>query len=215
MAGEAPERGPGQDPQKRRQIIEGARRLFFAQGFDAASMGDIALAAGVSKGTLYVYFDSKERLFGAVVREEIEKFQTLLFRLDPDDHDVPAVLGRVGRGLVRAVTTSHIVRAMRTVVAVGDRMPELGTEYYDEGPRAGIGRMARYLEQQAQLGILDIDDPDLAAAQFLDMAQTTMARPLLFGAGAPPSAERIDKVVDSAVRVFMAAYGRQTAGGRA
>src|SRR5262249_49427273 len=132
------------------------------------------------------------------------------FVFDPDDHDVPAVLGRVGRGLVRVVTTAHVVQAMRTVVAVGDRMPELGTEYYDEGPRAGISRLARYLARRAERGILDIADPALASAQSLDMAQTTMARPLLFGAGRAPTAERIDQVVDAAVRVFMAAYGSRT-----
>ena len=50
---------------KRRQIIDGARAIFLAQGFDAASMGEIAREAGVSKGTLYVYFDSKEGLAAA------------------------------------------------------------------------------------------------------------------------------------------------------
>jgi DNA-directed RNA polymerase specialized sigma24 family protein len=45
------------------------RRAFLAQGFDAASMGEIARKAGVSKGTLYVYFDSKEQLFEAIARE--------------------------------------------------------------------------------------------------------------------------------------------------
>ena len=45
--------------------MEGARQVFLSQGFDAASMGEIARRAGVSKGTLYVYFDSKERLFEA------------------------------------------------------------------------------------------------------------------------------------------------------
>ena len=40
---------------KRRQIMDGARAVFLAQGFDAASMGEIARAAGVSKGTLYGY----------------------------------------------------------------------------------------------------------------------------------------------------------------
>ena len=44
-----------EDSAKRRQIIEGARAIFRALGFDAASMGEIAKAAGVSKGTLYVY----------------------------------------------------------------------------------------------------------------------------------------------------------------
>jgi hypothetical protein len=55
-----------EDGAKRRQIIEGARRVFLAQGFDAASMGAIARAAGVSKGTLYVYFENKERLLDAI-----------------------------------------------------------------------------------------------------------------------------------------------------
>ena len=54
------------DSAKRRQILEGARAVFLAQGFDAASMGEIARAAGVSKGTLYVYFENKEQLFQAI-----------------------------------------------------------------------------------------------------------------------------------------------------
>ena len=53
---------------KRRQILEGARTVFLAQGLDAASMGEIARVASVSKGTLYVYFDSKERLFQEIER---------------------------------------------------------------------------------------------------------------------------------------------------
>ena len=49
---------------KRRQVMEGARTIFLSEGFDGASMNDIARAAGVSKGTLYVYFDFE----GAIVR---------------------------------------------------------------------------------------------------------------------------------------------------
>ena len=49
--------------------IEGARAVFLAKGFDAASMNDIARAAGVSKGTLYVYFSDKEQLFEAIVEQ--------------------------------------------------------------------------------------------------------------------------------------------------
>ena len=57
---------------KRRQIMEGAREMFLAQGFDGASMGEIARSAGVSKGTLYVYFVSKEQLFQAIVEGECQ-----------------------------------------------------------------------------------------------------------------------------------------------
>ena len=55
---------------KRRQIMDGARAVFLSDGFDGASMNDIARAAGVSKGTLYAYFDSKEQLFEALIRED-------------------------------------------------------------------------------------------------------------------------------------------------
>ncbi len=54
-----------EDSSKRRQILDGARKVFMDLGFDGASMGEIARSAGVSKGTLYVYFDDKNRLFGA------------------------------------------------------------------------------------------------------------------------------------------------------
>ena len=64
---------PAKEPEdsvKRRQIVEGARVVFKALGFDAASMGEIARAAGVSKGTLYVYFKDKDELFQAIVEKE-------------------------------------------------------------------------------------------------------------------------------------------------
>ena len=60
----------GQDPVKRSQIIEGARRVFIDKGFEAASMNDITREAGVSKGTIYVYFANKEELFEALIEEE-------------------------------------------------------------------------------------------------------------------------------------------------
>src|ERR671933_163026 len=74
--------GPGTNAAKRRQILDGARRVFLAQGFDGASMGEIARAAGVSKGTLYVSFDSKEALFEALTIEEKNDLAEVLFQLD-------------------------------------------------------------------------------------------------------------------------------------
>src|SRR5438477_7157237 len=60
----------GQDPVKRQQILDGAKRCFLDLGFEAASMNDITAEAGVSKGTLYVYFANKEDLFGALIDRE-------------------------------------------------------------------------------------------------------------------------------------------------
>src|SRR5271155_6265390 len=74
------------DSAKRRQIVQGAREIFLARGFDGASMSDVARAAGVSKGTLYVYFDSKEQLFEALIRDERkQQAERLVFPGHPGD----------------------------------------------------------------------------------------------------------------------------------
>jgi AcrR family transcriptional regulator len=193
---------------KRRQILEGARAVFLAQGFDAASMGEIARSAGVSKGTLYVYFDSKERLFQAIVQEERRSQAEQVFALDSEDHDVEAVLTRLGRDFVRFVCRPNSVSPLRTVISIADRMPEIGKGFYETGPACGIARVARYLEDQVAASVLAIEDCELAAAQFLDSCQSTTFKPMLFNFAGRPSDERIDHVVATAVRTFLAAYRR-------
>jgi AcrR family transcriptional regulator len=202
---EAPQ---AEESAKRRQIIEGARALFLAQGFDAASMGEIARSAGVSKGTLYVYFDSKESLFEAIVEDERRAQAEQVFSLDSDNHDVAAVLTRLGVAYVRFLARPAAVSAIRTVIAIAERMPEIGRKFYEFGPQCGIGRLAKYLEDQLKAGVLKIDDCEVAAAQFLDSCQSTMFKPVMFNAGGAPSEERILHVVGTAVRTFLAAYAK-------
>ena len=193
---------------KRRQIMDGARPIFLAHGFDGASMGEIARLAGVSKGTLYVYFDSKEQLFQAIVEEECQAQAEQVFALDSNDHDVEAQLLRLGRDFVHFLCTPTRVSPLRTVISIADRMPELGKRFYETGPAYGIARVAHYLEDQVAAAILAIDDCELAAAQFLDSCQSTTFKPLMFNASGTPSEERIDHVVRRAVHTFLAAYCR-------
>src|SRR5436853_7046819 len=83
-----------EDSSKRRQILDGARKVFMDLGFDGASMNEIARAAGVSKGTLYVYFADKGRLFEAIVEDAaLEKGKNAYHR-DPG-RDVPTTLRAV------------------------------------------------------------------------------------------------------------------------
>ena len=172
------ESGAGQDPQKRRQILAGARKVFLKHGFDAASMNDIARVAGVSKGTLYVYFENKERLFTALMHAERSEQK---FAPDPADHDVAAVLTRLGRDFVTFLSAPHVIRAKRSVMAIIERMPEVGADFYRDGPTLCVADLTRYLEAQVRAGVLSIDDCALAANQFLDLAQTGIVKPLLYG----------------------------------
>jgi AcrR family transcriptional regulator len=196
------------DSAKRRQIMDGARKVFLAQGFDGASMGEIARAAGVSKGTLYVYFDSKEKLFEAITHEACSAQAEGIFSFDRADQDVAAVLTRTGRGYIKFLARPGGMSALRTVISIAERMPEIGAQFYDTGPAKGIARLREYLEAQVAAGVLAIDDCEVAAAQFIDACGATVLRQLLFNARPAPSDERIDHIVGTAVRVFLAAYGR-------
>jgi AcrR family transcriptional regulator len=198
------------DTAKRRQIMDGAREVFLAQGFDAASMGEIARKAGVSKGTLYVYFDSKEQLFEAVAHEECGAQAEAVFSLDPANHDIEAVLTRLGRGYAKFLCRSGAMSPLRTVIGICERMPEIGKEFYETGPAKGIATLRRYLESEVAAGNLVIDDTEVAAAQFLDSCHATILRPMLFNASDAPTDERINHVVGIAVRTFLAAYWRST-----
>ena len=195
-----------EDSVKRRQIIDGARSVFLAQGFDAASMGEIARAAGVSKGTLYVYFKSKEDLFEAIVRQECDAQAEGVFNLDHNDHDVEALLTRLGIAFVHFVCRPEKASAIRTVMAIADRMPEVGRKWYESGPAIGIATLAAYFRAQVDAGVLKVEDCEVAAAQFMESCIATLFKPLVFNFGAAPTEERIAHVVGIAVRVFMAAY---------
>src|SRR3977135_4316638 len=89
-----------EDSSKRRQILDGARKLFLGLGFDGASMGEIARAAGVSKGTLYVYFAYKNRLFEAIVEQEVLEQGKAAFNFDPE-RDVTTTLMDFGQAYIQ------------------------------------------------------------------------------------------------------------------
>jgi AcrR family transcriptional regulator len=195
-----------EDNVKRRQIIEGARTAFHEQGFDAASMNDIARTAGVSKGTLYVYFQNKEQLFQAICSEECQSQAEGLFNFDADDSDVEATLTRIGIDFVTLVCRPEKASSARTVIAIAERMPEIGRAYYETGPARGIALLSDYLKKKVKQGILAIDDCEVVAAQLIEALLAPLFKPMLFNFGKPPTQERIHYVVGIAVRAFLAAH---------
>jgi AcrR family transcriptional regulator len=190
---------------KRRQILDGARKVFMDLGFDGASMNEIARAAGVSKGTLYVYFADKSRLFEAIVEDEVLEKGKIAYNLDPG-RDVETTLREFGRAYIGSMCRPGGGSSIRTVMAIAERMPDVGRRFYENALAKSIDRLADYLQAHVQPNDLTIDDCQLAAAQFMQMCQATLFLPFVFQAEPAPSAERIARVVDSATRLFLQTY---------
>jgi AcrR family transcriptional regulator len=202
----------GQDPAKRHQILEGAKRCFLAQGFEAASMNDITAEAGVSKGTIYVYFSDKEDLFAALI--ERERTAMLVTAQELLDHasSVEAALTDFGRKVVRKFTSREVIRAQRMVLAVAERMPNLARTFFGPEPFSGVSVLKAYLDREVTAGVLDIADTELAARQFIELAMAGIFKRRLFGIMTEEADDvSVDHMVTTAVDMFLGYYraGRQ------
>jgi len=200
--------GAGQDPAKRKQILAGARRVFMRMGFDAASINDITREAGVSKGTIYVYFNGKEDLFEALCEEDRASiFASLMTDIEHGLSGRDALV-KFGISLVTLITSEPVIRAQRIVIGVAERMPEVGARFYERGPKRGKALFKKFLDEQVAAGHLEIPDTELAAHQLSELFLAGIYRQRLFGAMAEePDPDRIRKNVMSAVDLFFIAYG--------
>ncbi|MCE9648614.1 MAG: TetR/AcrR family transcriptional regulator [Parvibaculum sp.] len=198
--------GTQEDPAKRAQILEGAKRVFLAEGYEGASMSLIAREAGVSKGTLYVYFANKEALFAAFIEDQCRRTTADVFEVLNGGDPAHEVLGEFGRRFLNFKLSPEPHAIERLVIGESSKFPELGRAFYNAGPKTGVGRLTDFLRRRIAAGELDIDDPALGADQFLGlcMADLMLKRRMSVIETATP--QRIGYIVDRAVDVFMKAY---------
>ncbi len=116
------------------QVLDGARRVFLRDGFDGASVDDIAREAGVSKATLYSYFPDKRLLFTEICNREC-RLQTEEAEAAMEyDAPVEALLTYAAERIAGFLMSDFGRNMFRLVVAEGQRFPEIGRAFYRNGP---------------------------------------------------------------------------------
>lgn len=190
------------------QVLEGARAVFMTDGFEGASVDEIAKTAQVSKATLYSYFPDKRLLFMEVARTECQRQADGAIETIDMDGPVEDVLHDIALQMVHFLTSDFGQRIFRICVGESDRFPELGQEFYESGPMLVRSRIVDYLNDAAQRGALKIDDVTLAADQFAELCKADLFQRMVFNINRTFTADEINRVVDGAVAMFMARYGR-------
>lgn len=191
---------------KVRQIVEAAARLFMADGYGATSMDAIAREASVSKATLYAYFTDKASLFAAIISVECERKAQILWDDSADRADVRGMLDSVARAAIRFGTEAETLAIYRIVVGETGRFPELGRVFYETGPRRVLSRLADFFRDASEKGLLDVPEPRLAAEQFIGMVRGAHYLRRLLRIEEEPEAPDAERIIASAVDVFMRAY---------
>ena len=192
------------------QVVSGARKVFMADGFEGASVDDIARAAGVSKATLYSYFPDKRLLFMEVANTECNLMAEQALAQIDDSHPVREALTVTARHLVRFLLSDFAQQVFRICVAERDRFPELGRAFYASGPEMGRDRLSEYLSCAVDRGELVIDDIPMAAEQFSELCKVKLWTRAVFGIQTAFSEQEMDEVVHHAVDMFMARYGAES-----
>ena len=188
------------------QVLAGARDIFLRDGFEGASVDDIARAAGVSKATLYSYFPDKRLLFLEVAKAECARAADEAEALIGEDVPVAQALHLAGERIVAFAQSDFGQRMFRMCVAESDRFPALGTAFYESGPELVRARLVRFLAKAAARGEVRIDDLDLAADQFAQLCKADLHDKAIFGI-AEAAPRDVARVVQGAVEMFMARYG--------
>ncbi len=197
------------EPKKGRkfdQVLEGARQVFLSDGFEGASVDDIAKAAGVSKATLYSYFPDKRFLFMQVARSECARQADHAIETIDMNAPVGQVLHDIAVEMVDFITSQFGKQIFRICVGESDRFPELGREFYESGPMLIRNRLVEFFKQAVDKGELEITDFNLAAEQFHELCKADLFPRMVFNMNDDfTSAEKL-RVVNGAVDMFMARY---------
>jgi TetR/AcrR family transcriptional regulator, mexJK operon transcriptional repressor len=188
------------------QVLTGAREVFLRDGFDGASVDDIARAAGVSKATLYSYFPDKRLLFMEVAQNECHSQTASAEALIADDMPSAQVLHIAATRMVDFLLSPLSISIYRVCAAEADRFPEIGRVYFQSGPADVRARLTAYLSRAVAQGELRIDDYELAADQFVELCKADLFMKALFGLSDRFTAADRARVVDGAVAVFLARY---------
>ena len=210
-------KGPPDTSQKPRamakysQILDSARVLFLDQGFDATSMDAIAREAGVSKATLYVYFDDKDDLLLALVNEECRRFgPKTLWRDHGGKIDLRAELHAIATTFLEAFLAPRGRAVHRLVMSCASRSPRVAAGVMKSGPERCDAEVAAFLRAAQAQGLVDISDVAMASTQFLSLIQ---GKEILKWALSmkTPSPARHRALIENGISVFLAAYERRPA----
>ena len=194
------------------QVLEGARVIFMRDGFEGASVDDIAREAGVSKATLYAYFPDKRLLFSEVARIECNRqAEAALGQLDVS-LSVEEALTEAADLAVRFFLSDFGQQMFRICVSESYRFPELGQRFYDSGPKMFREKMAKLLGAYVDRGDLKIDDMRLATSQFGELCKSDLFVQRLCGLDCQCCDEDIARVVTGVAEMFLARYGTTQAG---
>jgi AcrR family transcriptional regulator len=176
------------------EIVDAAVDVFLENGFAAAKLSDIAKRARVAKGTIYLYFETKEELFRAAARQlistNLEGLETAQATFDGSIEElIPTLLQRA----VSSGGDARLSAALRMVLSESRMFPELARIWHDEVASRMIRLVASAVERAQAKGTVRAGDSNLMAFSIMAPIVMGVLFHELFGTSSP-HAPALDKL---------------------
>lgn len=190
--------------ERERRIIEAALKVFSETGYSGATMDAVAVEAGLSKPTLYQYFQSKEALFSAMMMDERDHMLAVF------EHPTPE--GMVSDLLAFAwdyadtVLRPDMLSIARLIIGEVQRFPEIGRAYQEVGPDRLLSGIMAYLEDQRRHARLAFGDAELAAQDLWGLILSAPRTQALYMPDRQPARAELARYIHNGLRVFLKAY---------
>jgi len=185
---------PGEPKFRRRpadrpaEILAAALEVFAERGFQAARLEEVARRAGVSKGALYLYFETKAELFRAVVRDAVspnlDRVKALTASAVPFEQAARMGVGMLARTVV---VDRRITGVVKLVIAESRNHPELATIWHETVVEPGVQLLSGLIAEAQTRGEIRAGDPRLFAFGLMGpMVLSMVWRETFEPIGAPP-----------------------------
>jgi len=192
------------------RILDAALRVFSNTGYSATTMDDIAANAGLSKPTLYQYFESKYALFTAMM---LRARGPMMTQFDAGTAgDMVSVLHKFSWKYARTILSPEFLSLARLIIGEVQRFPEIGRAYQASGPDMLLQAIIEYLDTQRSAGRLTFDDAELAAQDLWGLILSAPRNRALHEPNVVTTEAAIKRSIDNGLRVFLRAYSTDAAG---
>lgn len=180
------------------EILDAALHVFTRHGFDAARMDDIAAAANISKGAVYLYFDGKEALLRGLIEREVAPVAAHVSALAEAGGDDPkATIARVIETAAAMTDSPRMMATPRLVLSVAPRFAEIAEHYRRRVVDIAIGAIAALHRRGVATGVFrDVDSDAVARMVMGPILVFAMRRHILGASDASEPAARASAHVD-------------------
>lgn len=194
---------------KEKAILAAALKVFSNSGYSGASMDVVAAEAGLSKPTLYQYFDSKEQLFTAMMLQKRDDM--LQSFADGAPGSMVEQLHSFAWHYADTVMRPDLLALARLIIGEVQRFPEIGRAYQAAGPERMLAGMMDYLSARKAEGRLDFDDAEMAAEDLWGLILSAPRNRALHDPENMASRADLHRFITNGLRVFLKAYSTHPA----